>query len=82
MNDSELEQEVPNQALRELAELNLRDGWPDGMEWDQLEPTDQTELLCLACEKYGLNWEEYRRNYPPPSPFRRRALKKARLRKG
>src|SRR6266571_5894138 len=49
--DSELEQEVPNQALRELTELNQRDGWPDGMEWDELEPTDQAELLCLACEK-------------------------------
>ena len=77
MNDPHLEMEVPNQALRELRELNTqRDAWTGGREWDELEPPEETELYFLACKTLKQNWEEYCRNFPPPSPKRRRDVQR------
>jgi hypothetical protein len=80
LNKLELEMEVPRRARLILEEMNQSDEWTDGKDWDQLEPTDQNELLCLACETYGLDWDEYCRNYQISNTRRRRDLSPAELR--
>ena len=81
MNDPDLEMDVPRRTRLILNDLNQAMEWTDGKEWDQLEETDQNELLCLACEIYDLDWEEYCRNYQPSNTRRRRDLSPAELRK-
>jgi hypothetical protein len=80
LNNQALEMDVPNRARRILEELNQSDGWTDGKDWDQLDETDQNELLCQACEIYNLDWDEYCRNYQISNTRRRRDLSPAELR--
>jgi hypothetical protein len=80
LNKLDLERDVPHRARRILEELNQAMEWTDGKEWDQLEETDRNELLCLACEVYDLDWEEYCRNYQISNTRRRRDLSPAELR--